>query len=176
MKKELIVRNSINIHASANKVWDILTNPTWTKTYMCGFQVLSQWKKGGEIIFKGVEEDGGEIVVGRGVILNNFPVQLLEFSLFEPHLGLADRFENETVVTYHIHRIGINDTILSVQQGDFSLGENGQQRFDIARQRWNCIMPKIKAMAEKEITESIELTTPSFIEHSDTDVSYNSLF
>jgi len=176
MKQEQTVRNSINIHTSANRVWDLLTNPKWAKGYMCGFQVISQWKKGSEIIFKGVEEDGGDIVVGRGVILNNFPVQLLEFSLFEPHLGLADNFENETVVSYHLVRKSLNETLLTVQQGDFSQGENGDQRFEIATQRWNCILPRIKALAEKEYTEAIELTTPSFIEHSNADISYNSLF
>lgn len=176
MKQELIARNTIHIHTSANRVWDLLTNPVWAKKYMCGFQVQSQWKKGSEIIFRGVEEDGGEIVVGRGLILNNFPLQLLEFSLFEPHLGLRDKFENETIVTYHLFRKGPNETLLSVQQGDFNLGENGQQRAEIAQQRWNCILPRIKTLAEKEYTQSIELTTPSYIEHSEADISYDSLF
>ena len=161
MKQELIVDNSISITASPATIWDILTNPHCAPGYLAGFNIQSCWEKGTEIVMKGIEEDGLEIVVARGVILAHTPLRHLEFSFFEPHLGLADRFENETVITYSMTEEN-NTIILRVIQGDFATGENSMQRYEIALQRWSYILPKVKMLAEKEIcsvTASIPAST-----------------
>ncbi len=49
----LIAKASISINASIAKVWDALTNPEVIKQYMFGTEIISDWKEGSPIIWKG---------------------------------------------------------------------------------------------------------------------------
>src|SRR5476649_1396498 len=51
--KDFIVRKSITIKAELKAVWDALTNPEKTKEYFFNCRVISQWKAGSPITFKG---------------------------------------------------------------------------------------------------------------------------
>ena len=53
--KELIIKKSIKINSNSTKVWDVLTNPEHTKEYMFGCEVISDWKIGSPIIWKGLD-------------------------------------------------------------------------------------------------------------------------
>ena len=50
---ELIVKKSIKINSSASKVWQVLTNPELTKQYMFGCEIISDWKVGSPVIWRG---------------------------------------------------------------------------------------------------------------------------
>ena len=52
---QLNVKNSIRIEATADRVWDALTNPEQTKKYMFGCETVSDWQ---------VELDCKNIVAG----------------------------------------------------------------------------------------------------------------
>jgi uncharacterized protein YndB with AHSA1/START domain len=62
VSKELIITNSIDIHASASKVWDALTNPEQTKKYMFGCETVSDWEVGSPLLWRGTY-DGKEMVL-----------------------------------------------------------------------------------------------------------------
>ena len=51
--KGLIAKESISINAPVGKVWDALTNPEVIKQYMFGTNVISDWKEGSPIVWKG---------------------------------------------------------------------------------------------------------------------------
>src|ERR1700712_1481902 len=51
--KDYIVKKHIAINAPAEAVWDALTNPEKTKKYFFHCRVISQWKAGSPITFKG---------------------------------------------------------------------------------------------------------------------------
>jgi uncharacterized protein YndB with AHSA1/START domain len=47
-----VVRKSVNIHASPEKVWKALTDPEITRKYFYGCRVESPWKVGSDISWK----------------------------------------------------------------------------------------------------------------------------
>ena len=49
----LIAKAETTISAPIDKVWDALVNPDIIKKYMSGTNVISDWKEGSKIIWKG---------------------------------------------------------------------------------------------------------------------------
>jgi uncharacterized protein YndB with AHSA1/START domain len=54
---DLIASSSITIDAPVAQVWDALVNPAAIKQYMFGTNVISDWKKGSAIVWKGEWKD-----------------------------------------------------------------------------------------------------------------------
>ena len=48
-----IARASVSINAPIAKVWDAFTNPEVIEQYMFGTKVISDWKEGSQITWKG---------------------------------------------------------------------------------------------------------------------------
>jgi uncharacterized protein YndB with AHSA1/START domain len=93
----LIAKASATIGAPAAKVWDALVNPDLIKLYMFGATVISDWKKGSPIVWKG--EWKGSPYEDKGVILEIEPQRQLRYSHFSPLMGLPDVPENYHNVT-----------------------------------------------------------------------------
>ena len=53
MNEDLSAKASVTIHAPVGKVWDALVNPQVIKRYMFGATVVSDWKEGSPIAWKG---------------------------------------------------------------------------------------------------------------------------
>ena len=53
MKDKFIAEAKTTIHAPASKVWDALTKPELIKQYLFGTDVISDWKVGSPITYKG---------------------------------------------------------------------------------------------------------------------------
>ena len=53
MDRELISKTSIAINAPVAKVWDALINPDVITQYFFGAEVVSGWKEGSPITFRG---------------------------------------------------------------------------------------------------------------------------
>ena len=149
MKKELIVKNSIVIHASPEIVWDVLTNPAQTRKYMFGCETVSEWKKGSTLLWKGHYE-GKDMVFVSGVIVDIKPNAFLAYTTFDPNVGMEDTPANHVTVTYKL--IADNGkTILNVTQGDFANVADGEKRFKDASNNgegWNPILIEIKKVVE----------------------------
>src|SRR6188474_2837731 len=100
--KIMIVANNIakaatTIKASAEKVWHVLTDHGMIKKYMFGTTVISDWKEGSKIIWKGEWE--GKAYEDKGKILLFEPKKSLQYSHFSPLSGLHDSPENYHIVT-----------------------------------------------------------------------------
>ena len=67
MTTKFTARASITIKSSTASVWNALTDPTMIKQYLFGTEVVSDWKEGSEIIYKGVRE--GKMYEDKGIIL-----------------------------------------------------------------------------------------------------------
>ena len=72
MDKELTVKNSNTINATAAKVWDALTNPEQTKKYMFGCETVSDWKVGSPLLWQMMHE-GKEFIPVKGIVLEIQP-------------------------------------------------------------------------------------------------------
>src|SRR5437762_1972 len=97
--EKLFIKNTIVIHAPAERVWDILVNPEQTKKYMFGCETVSDWRPGSSLMWKGSYE-GKEMVFVKGTIEEIKPFELLAYTTIDPNNpAMNDVPENYLTVT-----------------------------------------------------------------------------
>ena len=67
MNSKYVARATTTIRAPVSKVWQALINPEINKQYLFDTDVISAWKEGSPIIYKGVWN--GKPFVDKGKIL-----------------------------------------------------------------------------------------------------------
>lgn len=97
MNEQLTAKADVTIQASVAKVWDALINPETIKRYMFGTTVVSDWREGSPIIWKG--EWKGKPYEDKGRILELRAEEHLQYSHFSPLSGAPDKAENYHKVT-----------------------------------------------------------------------------
>src|SRR4051812_6972607 len=95
--EDIVARVSTSINAPAGKVWEALTNPAIIKQYMFGTEVVSDFKVGSKIVWKGEWE--GKKYEDKGEIREFHPGELLQYSHYSPLAGEKDAPENYHIVT-----------------------------------------------------------------------------
>lgn len=108
-----VAQASITISAPIARVWDALVNPDQIKHYMFGTQVVSDWKEGSSIAWRG--EWQGKAYEDKGVIIKLEPRHLLQYSHFSPLSGQADTSKNYHTVTIELASKG-QQTLASLSQ------------------------------------------------------------
>ena len=140
--KNLFVEKSVEINASASKVWELLTNSTLIKEWLNNWwpdfgTIKSDWKLGSAMYWKAANGT----IAGEGKILAIKPYTLLSFSF----KGGAPKPINETF------RLKERDghTVLMVSIGDFGNDPTLKLYFyPRAMEAWDKFLPKIKELAE----------------------------
>src|SRR5579859_1565322 len=122
--KGLIAKASVTIHAPLARVWDAFVNPDIIKQYMFGTTVVTDWKEGSPILWKG--EWQGKPYEDKGVILKLKPQQLIEYSHFSPLTGEPDVPENYHHVRVELAGEGQHTTVTLAQDGSASEDEREQ--------------------------------------------------
>ena len=150
MSTPLIVKNSITINATPERVWDTLINPEQTKKYMFGCETVSDWKPGSALLWKGNYE-GKEMVFVKGNIVNIEREKLLVYTTIDPNSGIDDIPENYLTVTYTLSSQN-EQTVLTVTQGDYATVGDGQKRYKETTDGggWDPILVEIKKLVEAE--------------------------
>ena len=97
MAADLVARASTTIEAPLARVWDALVNPDTIRRYMFGTTVVSEWKRGSPIVWKGQWK--GRAYEDKGVILELDPERRLRYSHFSPLSGAPDVPESYHKVT-----------------------------------------------------------------------------
>lgn len=150
--EKLEIVNVIDIKASPEKVWDLLTNPQQTKKYMFGCETVSDWQVGSDLLWRG-EYDGKQMVFVKGKIVKIQINELLEYTVIDPlNAEIPDVPENYLNVEYKLKAIE-DGTQLTVTQGDYSRVAQGEKRYKEAYNDgigWDPILVQIKALAEGE--------------------------
>jgi uncharacterized protein YndB with AHSA1/START domain len=141
MDENLIAKASVTINASSEKVWDALVNPEAIKQYMFGTNVVSGWREGSPIIWRG--EWQGKPYEDKGVILRFKPGRRLQYSHFSPLSGLPDRPES-----YHTVTIELSDeedhTRVSLTQSNLT-----EQARDHSEKNWGIMLTALKTYLEQ---------------------------
>lgn len=146
MEKGKFIEESITINAPASKVWDALTKPEWTRQYMFGCNVISDWKVGSLVLWNGAA-DGKTYVKGEVVSYN--PGKMLQYTTFDPNNPeMKDVPSNYLTVTYKLSDQN-SQTVLQVSQGDYSKVVNGDKRYEETVGGWDSILLKIKELVER---------------------------
>lgn len=139
---------AIVIEAEPKVVWEALTNPIFTKIYMFGCEVVSDWKLWEPVEWKGAE-DG--IIYVKGILLDYEKEKKLSYTVFDPNAGYKDIPENYLTTTYLIEP-SEGKTVLSISQGDYSKVENGEKRFKESI-GWKMVLKRLKQMLETKVDE-----------------------
>lgn len=143
--KELIVKKSIKINSTPAKIWQVLTNPEQTKQYMFGCEVISDWKVGSTLVWKGSFD--GKVYV-KGNVIKIERGKILQYTTFDPNGGLDDIPSNYLTATYEL--VPEDDHVtLSIVQGDYGKVADGKKRYNDTVIGWDIVLPKIKEISEK---------------------------
>lgn len=148
MTNSLIIHKTFNFNTSTQQLWDLLTNPKWTKQYMFGCEVLSDWTIGSPIIWKGKTESGSDIIHVKGEITDINSGKMVSFSMFDPNMGIADRPENYVHLTYQVNSTN-EGSKLTIKQ-DFTGVEDAQKRHDESATGWDMVADLMKQLVEKK--------------------------
>ena len=141
MKNELIAKASISIHAPVHKVWNALVKPEMIKQYMFGTDVISDWKEGSPITWKGVWD--GKPYEDKGIILKMDVERTLQYSHYSPLEGQPDKPGNYHTVTYLLSGKGDN-TIVSITQ-DNNVNVKAKEH---SRKNWEMMLASLKKILE----------------------------
>lgn len=132
----------ITIDVPAAKVWQALTDPKLVKEYLFGTTVVSDWKEGSPITYKGEWE--GKLYEDKGKIIKIEPNKLLESIYFSSFSGLEDIPENYQKVIYALSEVE-GKTTLTITQED----NKDQAAADRSAENWKMILQGMKSLLEQ---------------------------
>lgn len=142
MDKDLIARASVTINIASAKVWDALVKPEAIKQYMFGTTVVTDWREGSPIAWKGEWE--GKPYEDKGVILQFKPGRSLQYSHFSPLSRLPDKQENYHTVTIELSREG-DQTRVSLAQDNNSTAQAREH----SEKTWKIMLHALKKYLEQ---------------------------
>lgn len=141
MEKELIANASIAVKAPIMPVWDALVTPDLIKKYMFGTDVVSSWKEGDPISWKGEWE--GKPYEDKGKILRFDPGKTLRYTHYSPSSGLPDSPENYHTVTYTL-RAENGRTVISLSQDN----NKDEKEVEHSKKMWQSMLEALKKEVE----------------------------
>jgi uncharacterized protein YndB with AHSA1/START domain len=142
MTTKFTARASITIKSSPANVWKALTDPAMIKQYLFGTDVVSDWKEGSQITYKGVWE--GKTYEDKGIILRIKPEELLETNYWTSFSNLPDSPENYQKVAYQLSRQEEN-TVLTITQDGIPTDEARAH----SEANWAMVLNSLKKLLEK---------------------------
>ncbi len=145
MKKDLnqglIATASVTIDATLAEVWDALRNPQVIKQYMFGTNVVSDWRVGSPIVWKG--EWQGRPYEDKGTILQIEPERLIKYSHFSPLSGQPDVPENYHIVMVELSNQGSSTRVTLTQDHN-----DTEQDREHSQQNWQMMLESLTKLLE----------------------------
>jgi uncharacterized protein YndB with AHSA1/START domain len=137
MSDNLIAKAEVLVKANGEEVWKALTDPSIIKQYMFGTEVVSDWKPGSNIVWKG--EFNGKPYEDTGKIMELVPCKKLVYT----HSSGGD--------TKNVHTITVNllpdgNTTKVILQQDHNLDEKAKQE---SEKNWKTMLDGLKEIVEK---------------------------
>lgn len=153
MNTPLTITDTITINAPAQKIWDVLTNPTITPIYMFNCEVVTDWKTGSPILWNAPYE-GAIVTYVKGTVKTFEPYNTIVYTVIDPNGEIEDLPENYLLVTYTLSEEN-GQTQFTVTQGDYNAVAQGERRYkeSVEGGGWSSILLKIKEIAEEEMAE-----------------------
>lgn len=132
---------SIEINAAPAAVWKALTDPEMVKQYFFGTTLVTDWKKGSKIFFRGEWE--GKRYEDKGTILDIEPGKSVTYDYWSSMSGTPDIPENYATITYALSRTGSMTTLSITQDG---IGSEDQKKH--SEENWSMVMGGMKKLVE----------------------------
>ena len=132
----------VAVDASRDKVWAALTDPEQIKQYMFGSEVVTDWKQGSPIVWRGEYE--GKKYEDKGEIVEIEPGRRLKVTHFSPLSGQEDRPENYHTVLYELEeREGRTHVSLSQDNNP------SKEAAEHSRANWETMLAGLKQVVER---------------------------
>ncbi|HTD60100.1 MAG TPA: SRPBCC domain-containing protein [Gemmatimonadaceae bacterium] len=138
------IESSIHIDAPASRVWKVLTDAEYTRRYMFGCEIVTDWSIGGRFDWKGAA-DG--VIYVKGLLRDAKPNRLLSYTMIDPNSDLADVPENYLTMTCELVPEG-GGTRLDMKTGDFTTVGNGAIRYQHTVAGGDGLWNQLKEVAE----------------------------
>ena len=148
MNEDLVARAAIAINASAQRVWEALITPQSIKQYMFGTDVVSDWREGSSIVWKG--EWQGKKYEDKGTLLKVRPGRTLQYTHFSPLVGLPDKPENYHTVTIELSADD-DETLVTLHQDN---NESVEARTHSER-NWETFLSGLKKYVEQGASSAV---------------------
>lgn len=141
MNDKLTAKASTTINAPASKVWQALVNPEIIKQYLFDTDVISDWKVGSPITYKGEWE--GKSFEDKGKILEIEPEKVLKSTHWSPMSGVPDSPENYHTVTYTLAEKGEGTHVTITQDNNAN-----EEEVKHSEQNWKTVLDGMKKLLE----------------------------
>jgi uncharacterized protein YndB with AHSA1/START domain len=110
---------------------------------MFGSEVVTTWKPGSPIVWKG-EYEGAEYE-DKGEIVEVEPERHLKVTHFSPLTGQEDTPENYHTIAYDLRPSGEHGTLLSLSQD----GNESEEAAEHSRSTWQAMLSGLKEVVER---------------------------
>ncbi len=141
MKTNLVAEASTTIQAPASRVWEALTDPQLIKQYFFGSDIVTDWKVGSPIFYRG--EWQGRKYEDKGKIVAVEPGKRLVATHWSPLAGVPDVPENYHTVTYLLSEQD-GDTDVTILQDNNASEEEKMH----SEQNWQMVLNGLKSLVE----------------------------
>jgi uncharacterized protein YndB with AHSA1/START domain len=141
MTAKFVATSTTTITATADRVWEALTDPAQIKQFMFGSTVATDWKVGSPITYTGEWE--GKPFEDKGTILDVQPGKVLSTTHFSPLSGKDDVPENYHTVTYELAADG-DKTIVTLTQDNNDSAEDASH----SEHNWTLMLEALKKVVE----------------------------
>ena len=133
---------SLTIDALPSEVWHVLTTPELIKQCYFGVDVMTDWKEGSEILYKG--EWKGQPYEEKGWVLKVEPEKFLQTSLWTAMWGIEDIPDNYHKLSYSfLQQEG--STLLTVTQENIP----STKMRDATQDSWHIWLNNLKKFVEE---------------------------
>jgi uncharacterized protein YndB with AHSA1/START domain len=141
MAKGLIASAATTIDAPKARVWDALVDRAALKQYMFGADVISDFREGSPIVWRG--EWKGRPYEDKGTVLRARPSETLVYTHYSPLTGKPDVPDSYHTVTITLSDDGPRTRISLVQDGNENEESKGH-----SEQNWNTMLGGLKKYVE----------------------------
>ena len=136
-----VANATIEIDAPPEEVWTALTDPEQIEKYMFGSQVVTDWKLGSPIVWKGEYE--GKKYEDKGEIVEVEQPRRLKLTHFSPLSGEDDRPENYHTVLYELEKQGEKTHVSFSQDNNAS-----EEAAEHSKANWEKMLTGLKEVVE----------------------------
>ena len=141
MNKKYVAETTTLIHAPVSKVWQALINPEIIRQYMFNTEVITDWKIGSSITYRGEWE--GKPFEDKGKVLKVDPEKSLVSTHWSPLSGVPDTPENQHTVAYTLSERG-DDTQVTITQDNNATQEEKAH----SEENWRMVLDGMKKLLE----------------------------